>query len=137
MSNLPWCATVRLVHERANYTCEYCQTRQSITGQAMHIEHIDPNGGDHPDNLALACANCNQSKSKATEAIDPTTNQIAPLFHPRRHSWTEHFIWRESDIILEGIPPIGRATIVRLKINQERMIISRQLWVKMGVHPPE
>ncbi|KAB2834856.1 MAG: hypothetical protein F9K48_05450 [Candidatus Brocadia sp.] len=33
-----WAATVRLVHERANYCCEYCQTSQEIIGQAMHVE---------------------------------------------------------------------------------------------------
>jgi hypothetical protein len=46
MNDLPWAAVVRLVHERADYTCEYCQTSRRVIGQAMHVEHIDPKGGD-------------------------------------------------------------------------------------------
>jgi hypothetical protein len=32
----------------------------------------------------------------ATEAIDPTTGHIAPLFHPRRDVWSAHFLMQES-----------------------------------------
>jgi hypothetical protein len=36
----------------------------------MHIEHIDPSGGDDPNNLCLAYSSCNLSKSIATTALD-------------------------------------------------------------------
>jgi hypothetical protein len=42
MSDLSWAETVRLVHQRAGFLCEYCQTAQFITGQAMHVDHVDP-----------------------------------------------------------------------------------------------
>jgi IS1 family transposase len=42
VADLSWAATVRLVHERAGFCCEYCQTCQEIIGQAMHVEHFDP-----------------------------------------------------------------------------------------------
>jgi hypothetical protein len=105
-------------------------------GQAMHVEHIDPNGGDKTDNLALSCPNCNQSKAKATHAIDPDTGKGVSLFHPRQQIWSEHFVWIENGEQLKGLTSIGRATIERLKINQDRVVTARRLWIRIGIHPP-
>jgi 5-methylcytosine-specific restriction endonuclease McrA len=49
----------------------------------MHVDHIIPGSGHDPDNLALACAACNLSKSDATRAVDPQTGEKAFLFNPR------------------------------------------------------
>jgi hypothetical protein len=136
MNDLSWAATVRLVHERARYCCEYCQTCQSTIGQAMHVEHINPLGGNHPDNLCLACPSCNLSKSQATSAVDPISGQDVPLFNPRKQLWSEHFVWSESGLEVQGLTPAGRATAERLKMNQDRLIVARILWVKAKVHPP-
>lgn len=46
MTETSWVETKKKVHERANYCCEYCQTAQRAIGQAMHVEHIIPNGSD-------------------------------------------------------------------------------------------
>jgi hypothetical protein len=89
---------VQLVHERAKFCCEYCQTCQLIIGQAMHVEHIIPDGGDILDNLCLSCATCNLSKAKATAAPDPVTGQTISLFNPRTQIWSEHFRWIEDGI---------------------------------------
>ena len=43
------------------------------------------------DNLALACPDCNLAKGPNIAALDPETNGLTPLFHPRRDVWTEHF----------------------------------------------
>lgn len=137
MSDLPWTETVRHVHERADYTCEYCQTSQRITGQAMHVDHIDPDGGDALDNLCLSCANCNQSKARVVSAVDPETNEIVRLFSPRTQVWTEHFEWVLGGLVLRGLTPIGRATIDRLQINRDRMIRARSNWVFFSLHPPK
>lgn len=137
MSDLSWTAVVRLVHERADYTCEYCQTAQRVIGQAMHVEHIDPKGGDHPDNLCLSCPSCNLSKARATSAPDPLSGEIVPLFHPRTENWTEHFEWARNGTQLVGLTPVGRATIIRLKMNIPRIVEARSTWVRAGVHPPK
>lgn len=137
MSELSWAATVRLVHERANYCCEYCQTSQEIIGQAMHVEHINPNGSDNLENLCLSCASCNLSKAKAVSAPDPESGEIVLLFHPRVQLWLEHFIWLEGGLRLKGLTPIGRATIERLKINLDRIVNARAYWIKAGGHPPK
>jgi len=102
----------------------------------MHIEHIDPSGGDQPDNLALACANCNQIKGVATSATDPQTQQAVSLFNPRQQNWHEHFEWKDG-ISIHGLTPTGRATIERLKMNLDRIVEARRVWVRTGYHPPQ
>ena len=136
MSNVSWAAIVRLVHERARHCCEYCQTCRDTIGQTMHVEHIDPNGGDDPENLCLACPTCNLSKSTATSALDPTTGMTVPLFHPRRQHWQDHFRWLENAHRVQGLTPTGRATVERLRMNQDRLVVARALWVKANCHPP-
>lgn len=136
MGELSWAATVRRVHERADFSCEYCQTSQEIIGQAMHTEHIDPDGSDHPDNLCLSCANCNSSKAKAVTARDPETGEIVALFNPRQQKWSEHFIWIDQGVRVRGLTPVGRATIERLRMNMDRIVNARAVWVRAGVHPP-
>jgi hypothetical protein len=136
MSELSWAATVRFVHERAKYCCEYCQTSQKVTGQAMHIEHINPNGDDYPDNLCLSCSTCNLSKAKATSAIDPETSVTETLFNPRTQRWADHFAWIDNGERLLGKTPVARATIERLGMNRERIVIARRVWIRAGDHPP-
>lgn len=136
MSELSWSRIVRRVHERARYCCEYCQTCQRVCGQAMHVEHIDPNGNDQLDNLCLSCPSCNLSKAKATVALDPVTSIAVTLFNPRQDNWQNHFEWAEGGAIVVGKTAVGRATIERLKMNQERIITARRIWIKAGEHPP-
>lgn len=137
MNELSWAETVRRVHERAAFQCEYCQTGQHVTGQAMHVEHITPGGGDHLENLALACSTCNLSKARATSASDPETGTVVFLFNPRTQIWSEHFEWIENGIIVRGLTPVGRATIVRLQMNIARIVNARRVWVRAGEHPPD
>ena len=136
MSEVSWAAMVRLVHERARNYCEYCQTCRDTIGQAMHVEHIDPNGGDAPENLCLACPTCNLSKSRATSAPDPATGATVPLFNPRTQHWQDHFMWIDNARRVQGLTPIGRATVERLRMNQDRLVVARSLWVKANCHPP-
>lgn len=137
MSDLSWEAIKRLVYTRANGCCEYCQTCEANIGQAMHVEHIHPSGGDSPDNLCLSCSNCNLSKAKAVTGTDPETGVTVPLFNPRTQRWNEHFVWVENGLSLEGRTPTGRATVIRLKMNQERILIARRRWIQGGFHPPK
>jgi hypothetical protein len=103
----------------------------------MHVEHIDPDGGDAPDNLCLSCPNCNLSKSAVTQALDPLTGQMQTLFNPRRQQWSDHFHWDETHTRVIGKSAIGRATVERFKMNIDRIVIARGIWVKAGEHPPD
>ncbi len=125
----------KIVYERAGGCCEYCQTCEVNIGQAMHLEHIIPSGGDRLENLCLACPNCNLSKATAVTAIDPETDEVVPLFNPRTQMWDEHFEWVDDYAQVGGMTPIGRATVQCLKMNRPRMILTRRRWVQAGLHP--
>ena len=133
---MSWAETKRFVFQRANGCCEYCQTCEHNTGQPMHIEHIDPEGGNSDENLCLSCASCNLSKATATSGIDTLTNSSIALFNPRNQIWSEHFEWIDEGLRIQGKTVTGRATIERLKMNQERVIRARRNWIKIGNHPP-
>lgn len=102
----------------------------------MHVDHIIPDGGNHPCNLALACASCNLAKSDVTHAVDPQTGMLTALFNPRTQAWHEHFAWIDDGCRIQGLTPTGRATVHRLAMNQARLVIARMLWLQAGLHPP-
>lgn len=98
----------------------------SAAPAALHIEHITPKihgGSDELDNLALACADCNLHKGTNLAWIDPETNALTELFHPRRHNWGDHFEWQ--GITLIGKSPIGRTTVRVLNMNSEDQLALR------------
>jgi 5-methylcytosine-specific restriction endonuclease McrA len=78
-----------------------------------HIIPISLNGTNDLENLAIACRSCNASKYNVVTAIDPLTNKIVPLFHPRKDDWAAHFTWSENLLKMNGKTAIGRATISR------------------------
>jgi hypothetical protein len=137
MSEISWNATKRAAYQRAKGCCEYCQTSEANIGQAMHVEHIDPDAGDSLDNLCLSCANCNLSKARAITSLDPETGAQVPLFNPRTQIWAEHFEWIDKGRRLRGLTEAGRATIIRLRMNQDRILIARNRWIAGGFHPPK
>jgi hypothetical protein len=107
--------------------CEYCRLRQEDSPLAvLHIEHIIPRvhgGGDDPDNLALACIDCNLHKGTNLTGIDPQTNAVTELFHPRRHDWADHFEWQ--GIRITGKTAIGRTAVRVLDMNSEDQLALR------------
>lgn len=137
MPDLSWAEKVRIVHQRADFCCEYCRTCQKVCGQSMHIEHIDPDAGDDLDNLCLSCPSCNFSKSRVISAPDPQTGKLATLYHPRQQIWVEHFEWYDLGARIQGKTAIGRATVERLKMNIDRIVAAREIWIKAGEHPPQ
>ena len=120
-------ATRARVRKRAGNRCEYCQLRQEDSPLAMlHVEHIVPRmhgSSDHLDNLALACIDCNLHKGPNLTGIDPETQQVTELFHPRRHRWEDHFQLR--GIYLTGQTAIGRTTVRVLQMNSEDQLALR------------
>lgn len=51
------------------------------------MEHIRPRkhgGSDDESNLCLACIDCNLHKGANLTGIDPVTEIMTPLFHPRQ-----------------------------------------------------
>jgi hypothetical protein len=105
-------------------------------GQAMHVEHIHPGGPDALENLCLSCPSCNLSKAQVTSAPDPDTGETVPLFNPRLQRWSAHFEWMHNGQVLRGLTPTGRATVVRLRMNQPRIVEARSIWILAGIHLP-
>ena len=127
-----------LVTTRADDRCEYCQAARSIVAY-MEIDHIKPEakqGRTVENNLCLVCINCNRHKSDFENAVDPETELISRLFHPRKDKWQDHFMWDKNGATLIGLTPIGRATINRLQMNDIEIVIARLRWVTAGWHPP-
>jgi 5-methylcytosine-specific restriction endonuclease McrA len=115
------------VRKRAENTCEYCRLNQDDSPlAALHVEHIIPKshgGTDDMDNLALACIDCNLHKGTNLTGIDPETNRVTALFHPRKHKWDDHFEWR--GVYLLGKTSIGRTTVRVLNMNSDDQIALR------------
>ena len=105
----------------------------------FHHEHIIPlalDGKTEIENLARSCGICNNNKSDKIEHTDPLTKQIARLYHPRQDVWADHFQWRDDDLQIIGITPIGRATIELLKLNRVNAVNLRKLLKMADLHPP-
>ena len=128
-----------IVRLRAANCCEYCCAQATFSHDPFSDEHILPiskGGQDILENLAWACLGCNFYKSAFTTAIDLVTAQLVPLFNPRIDTWETHFQWNENFTIIHGLTPIGRATIMRLRLNREGLVNLRGILFQAGKHPP-
>lgn len=130
--------TTRLfVRERAKNRCEYCRIHQiEYEFQSFHIEHIiakQHGGNDDLENLCLACSECNWSKGPNLTGL--VQGKLAPLFHPRKQSWSRHFRWEGT--ILFGKTKTGLATIAVLDLNGEsRLLLRESLLFEGRFRPP-
>jgi hypothetical protein len=105
----------------------------------MELDHLIPEsrgGRTVRSNLWLACPQCNGYKGGRVTARDPLTRKTVPLFNPRRDHWTEHFRWTHGGLQIEGISPIGRASVAALKMNLRIRVGAREVWIAAGRHPP-
>lgn len=134
-----------LIRKRANYLCEYCHSPEQISATRFTIDHIIPQslgGSDDLDNLALACRRLLERRYNFIAGYDPVTKAIVTLFNPRTERWRQHFTWSADGKNIIGNTPIGRATVSRFDLNDERYLEkdsirnTRSLWVKAGWHPP-
>jgi hypothetical protein len=124
------------VAERAERRCEYCLVSEEqafARHQVDHVIAVKHGGKNTLDNLALCCILCNYSKGSDLSSLDPDTGQLAPLFHPRRDQWHQHFEQRGGEFIAHTAS--ARATIRLLRLNRldrvkERQIRSGWLWTR-------
>jgi len=116
--------TRQRVRQRAGDRCEYCRLAQAQAPfPRFHIEHIRPrkHGGDDDfENLCLACNHCNLHKASNLTGVDPLTNAVTPLFHPRQDDWHEHFVIRAA--LIAGRTPVGRTTVRVLAMNDPERV---------------
>ncbi|MGI0494450.1 HNH endonuclease [Alkalinema pantanalense CENA528] len=138
-------AAKKIVRQRANYLCEYCHSPERLSANRFTVDHVRPRslgGSDEIDNLALACRRCNERRYNFVAGIDPETQEIVPIFNPRQQYWGDHFVWTENGTVIQGVTPTGRATCIRLDLNDTRYSTedsirgTRQLWTRTRLHPP-
>ncbi len=130
-------ALVRLVWERAQHRCEYCQMAQALSLLPFEIDHVvarQHRGRTMAANLALACAYDNGFKGPNIAGLDPNTGRLTGLFNPRRHKWWHHFRW--DGPVLVGRTPIGRATVGVLCMNHPFRVEQRRVLIDAGLFPP-
>ena len=127
-------ATRELVRKRAGDRCEYCRlTQRHMPVPTFHTEHIvarKHRGGDEPENLALACDQCNLHKGADLSGLDPNTGEMVRLFHPRRDVWSDHFRFDGAQIA--GLTPCGRTTAWLLQMNSEERVELRGILAALG-----
>jgi hypothetical protein len=121
--------TKRLVRTRAGNRCEYCRIHEDdLLFAPLQIEHIIPkkhDGTDDEDNLALACADCNEHKGANIAGFDPDTGEVTVLFDPRGMEWDDHFHW--DDVTIFGVTAVGRTTVRVLDMNSpDRLDLRRE-----------
>ena len=124
----------QIVREWAAMRCEYCRLHQSFHDLPFQVEHIiakKHKGDDDTENLALSCYNRNAFKGSNIAGIDPQTQELTRLFHPRRDRWEKHFSWVGPELV--GVTDVGRTTIEVLRINNEENIALRRLLIALDV----
>jgi hypothetical protein len=84
---------------------------------------------------AKRALSCSLRKAARTKARDPRTGTLVPLYHPRTHQWDDHFA-RSPSWLIRGKTPIGRATVIALKMNRPAIVAIRQLLGSVGKFPP-
>jgi hypothetical protein len=127
----------RLVFNRAQGRCEYCGLFQASQEATFHVDHVVPQKAGGPtaaDNLALACVSCSLRKASRQTAQDPESGWYVRLFHPRRDTWREHFVW--EGVRLVGLTAVGRATIEAFDMNRPLILAIRSEEAALGRHPP-
>jgi len=123
-----------MIAQRAGRRCEYCLFPEAIALHRHEPDHIIPSqhgGATDPDNLALACLRCNRYKGPNIGSFDPLTDQLVPLFHPRRQTWKQHFKMVDAEI--KPLTPEGRVTVRLLRLNDPDRLIERQRLIETNL----
>jgi HNH endonuclease len=126
-----------LVQRRAHHACEYCRLPQDASILPHQVDHIigrQHRGSDDAANLCLCCIRCNLKKGPNIASIDPETDLIVALYHPRRHTWREHFSVA-ADGTLKGLTAEGRATVQLMDMNDEDRVRLRAFLSRRGRYP--
>ena len=124
------------VRRRAADRCEYCHLPAAHVVTPFQIEHIvarQHGGRDALGTLAYACLRCNLHKGPNLSGLDPRTQRITALFHPRRHKWDRHFGWSGARLV--GKTAVGRTTVAVLAMNDPERVALRQELLAQGLLP--
>jgi len=134
--------------------CCYCRCWLLATASARPIEHILPRNSYRRFsldfwNLAVACVDCNLSKTKhvwgsiPTGAIQyPSGNHFPDMYHPRFHPYNEHvrYVLVETNgggiALYRGLTPQGKHLCMNLldKIATKRALLNNNPGLKQSLN---
>ena len=124
----------RSVTKRAYDCCEYCLQPETFAFSSHQIDRViaEKHGGQTTeDNLALACKLCNTFKGSDIASIDPTTQEIIRLYHPRTDHWRTHFRREAAELV--PLTAVARTTVWLLQLNRDDRLQERTLWFASGL----
>lgn len=130
-------AVRRAVVARSGGACEYCRIAETDTFFGCQVDHIvaQKHGGQTvAENLAYACAVCNQAKGSDLGSLDPATGELVRFYNPRADVWADHF--RHDDPQIESLTAIGRVTAVIFGFNRPERLLERSILLATGRYPP-
>jgi hypothetical protein len=122
------------IWKRAGNRCEYCRIPHPRYRLPFQIDHIIAHQHGGPTaigNLALACLHCNRFKGPNIAGLDPGSNELVRLFHPRTDIWDSHFQFEGARIA--GTTAIGRATVQVLAMNAPDLLLVRLELIGEGI----
>lgn len=124
------------VRRRAQHRCEYCLLSEEDAFLPHEPDHIvaEKHGGETtPQNLALACFDCNRFKGSDIASLDPMSGKLMPLFNPRSDAWETHFQVEGGRIF--ATTAVGRATERLLRLNLPARVEVRATLARVGRYP--
>lgn len=126
----------RFVRTRAGARCEYWGLPESLAELPLILDHFiarQHRGRSVSENLAFCCGICNCHKGPNIAGLDPKTEALTWLFHPRKDMWSDHFAWQGARIV--PVTDIGRTTEYVLGVNTPQQIERRESLMKEGTWP--
>jgi HNH endonuclease len=124
----------RQLRRLAGDRCDYCRMPSRFDPLPFQVDHIiarQHGGKIRLNNLAWSRLHCNKHKGPNIAGIDPVTEQLVALFHPRKQRWDRHFAW--DGALLMGRTASARATIHVLAINAADFVAYRSELMEEGV----
>lgn len=124
------------IRNLASERCEYCLLHEDHTYYTHEIDHIfaEKHGGATTAiNLCLACIDCNRHKGSDICSLDPVTDTVSALYHPRQEKWDVHFSLLRSGLI-EPQTIIGRVTERILRFNRVELVSDRKSLIDLGFY---
>lgn len=122
----------RQVRARGADQCEYCLLPERYALKRHEVDHIraEKHGGTtSSDNLCLSCYECNRNKGSDLSSVDPVSDDVVPLYHPRRDTWADHFSLEAAGLV-RGKTARGRVTVLLLRMNDPDRILLRRLLIQ-------
>ena len=121
---------------RAYHVCEYCLLHEEDTFWGCQIDHsISRKHGGNSDleNLAWACASCNNYKGSDISTLVGHPLCLTRLYHPRQDRWSDCF--RINSYRIEPHNAPGLATEKLLQLNQNSRVLERAVLGRTGRYP--